>query len=70
MDLPDSAIELRSPALQADSLPTELSGQPPMYDAENPTPVLCDNLEGWNGEGGERGIQEGEDIPIPNANSC
>ena len=70
MDLPDSAIELRSPALQADSLPTELSGKPPMYDAENPKPVLCDNLEGWNGEGGERGIQEGEDIPIPNANSC
>jgi len=70
MDLPDLAIELRSPALQADSLPTELSGKPPMYDAGNPKPVLCDNLEGWNGEGGERGIQEGEDIPIPNANSC
>ena len=25
-DLPDPQIELRSPALQADSLPTELSG--------------------------------------------
>ena len=27
-DLPDSGIEPRSPALQADSLPTELSGKP------------------------------------------
>ena len=28
VDLPDPGIELRSPALQADSLPTELSGKP------------------------------------------
>ena len=28
MDLPDSGIELGSPALQADSLPTEVSGKP------------------------------------------
>ena len=28
MDLPDPEIELRSPALQADSLLTELSGKP------------------------------------------
>ena len=21
-----------------------------MYDAGNPRPVLCDNLEGWDGE--------------------
>ena len=27
-DLPDSGIEPRSPALQADSLPTELQGKP------------------------------------------
>ena len=27
-DLPDPGIELRSPALQADSLPTELQGKP------------------------------------------
>ena len=27
MDLPDPGIELGSPALQADSLPTELSGK-------------------------------------------
>ena len=27
-DLPNPGIELRSPALQADSLPTELSGKP------------------------------------------
>ena len=28
MDLPDPGIEPESPALQADSLPTELSGKP------------------------------------------
>ena len=28
MDLPDPGIELGSPALQMDSLPTELSGKP------------------------------------------
>ena len=28
MDLPDPGIKLRSPALQADSLPTELRGKP------------------------------------------
>ena len=28
VDLPDPGIELGSPALQADSLPTELSGKP------------------------------------------
>ena len=28
MDLPDSGIEPGSPVLQADSLPTELSGKP------------------------------------------
>ena len=28
MDLPDPGIEAGSPALQADSLPTELSGRP------------------------------------------
>ena len=25
-----------------------------LYDAGNPKLVLCDNLEGWNGEGGGR----------------
>ena len=29
-----------------------------MYDAGNPKPVLCDNLEGWDGLGGGREIQE------------
>ena len=26
-----------------------------MYDAGHPQPMLCDNLEGWGGEGGGRG---------------
>ena len=33
MDLPNPGIELGSPALQADSLPTELSGKP--YDLKD-----------------------------------
>ena len=32
--------------------------------------MLCDNLEGWDGEGGEREVQEGGDIGIPMADSC
>ena len=35
-----------------------------MYDAGNPKPVLCDNLVGGDGE---RGVQEGGDMYIPNA---
>ena len=32
-----------------------------IYDARNPKPMLCDNLEGWvGGEGGEKGVQEGK----------
>ena len=30
-----------------------------MYDAGNPKPVLCGNLEGWGGEGGGRAVQDG-----------
>ena len=31
---------------------------------------LCINLEGWDGEGDEREVQEGRDICIPMADSC
>ena len=30
-----------------------------MYDAGNPKLVLCDDLEGWGGDGG--GVREGGD---------
>ena len=30
---------------------------------------LCDNLEGWDGVGGGREVQEGGDIRIPVADS-
>ena len=30
-----------------------------------PNPVLCDNLEGWDGVGDGREIQEGGDTCIP-----
>ena len=35
-----------------------------MYDAEHPKSVLCDNLEGWGGEGGEKRVQDGGDTCI------
>ena len=41
-----------------------------VYEAGHPKPVLCDNLESWDGEGGEKGVQEGKDICIPMADSC
>ena len=41
-----------------------------LYDMGIPKSVLCDNLEGWDGEGGEREVQEGGDIGIPMADSC
>ena len=31
--------------------------------------MLCDNLEGWDGVGGRREVQEGEDICMPMADS-
>ena len=31
---------------------------------------LCNNLEGWDGEGDGRKIPEGGDIGIPMADSC
>ena len=40
-----------------------------MYGARNKKPVLCDNLEGWNGEGGGGNVQEEGAICVPNADS-
>ena len=31
---------------------------------------LCINLEGWDGEGNGREVQEGGDICVPMADSC
>ena len=33
-------------------------------------PVLCNNLEGWDGMGDGRGTPEGRDICIPVADAC
>ena len=33
-------------------------------------PVFCDNLEGWDGVGDEREVQEGGDTYVPVADSC
>ena len=38
-----------------------------MYDAGSQKSALCDNLEGWSGEGARRGDQEGGDTCIPMA---
>ena len=32
--------------------------------------MLCDNLEGWDGVGGGRKVQEGGDMCVPVADSC
>ena len=40
-----------------------------MYEAGHPKPVLYDNLEGYGGEGGGRGAQDGGDTCIPMADS-
>ena len=31
--------------------------------------MLCDNLEGWNGEGDGREVLEGGDMGVPTADS-
>ena len=31
---------------------------------------VWNNLEGWDGEGGEREVKKGGDICIPSMNSC
>ena len=41
-----------------------------LYDAGSSNPVLCDNLEGWDGVRGGRKAQEGGDICMPMADSC
>ena len=35
-----------------------------MYDAGHPKPGLCDNLDRWGGEGGGRGVPEGESTRV------
>jgi len=37
---------------------------------KEPRQGLCNNLEGWVGEGHEREVQEGRNIHIPVLNSC
>ena len=40
-----------------------------MCNAGHPKPVLCDNLEGWGGERGGRGLRDRGDTCIPMADS-
>ena len=41
-----------------------------MHEAGYPKRVLWDNPERWVGEGGGRGVQDGEDTYTPVVNSC
>ena len=41
-----------------------------MCDGGNPKLVICDSLERWGGEGGEKGVQEGGDTCMPMADYC
>ena len=40
------------------------------YDAGHPELVLRDNMEGWGGEGGGRGVQDGRNKCMFMASSC
>ena len=40
-----------------------------IYDTGHPKPVLCNNLEGWGGEGGGREVQDGGDTCVPMTDS-
>ena len=67
-DLPNPGIKLGSPALQVDSLPTELSGKPHVYTASTAKshqlcPALCDTIEdsppgscSWDSPGKNTGV--------------
>ena len=41
-----------------------------LYGAGSSKLVLRNNLEAWDGVGGEKEVQEGKDICIPMADSC
>ena len=41
-----------------------------LYDAGNSNPVLCDNLEGWDGQEVEGRFKKEGDVYIPMAESC
>ena len=41
-----------------------------LYDAECSNPILCDNVAGWDGVGGEKEDQEIWDMCISMADSC
>ena len=41
-----------------------------MHEAGHPKPVLWDNPEGYGGDVGGRGVQDGRDTCVPEANSC
>ena len=41
-----------------------------LYDAGNSNPVLCDNLEGWDGRKVEGRFKKEGDVYIPMAESC
>ena len=65
-DLHNPGIEPRSPALQADALPSEPPGTIAspclMHDTGCLGLVHWDDPEGWYGEGGGRGVQDGEHV--------
>ena len=60
---PNPGVDPASPALQADSSPSEPPGKP-QWD------LFCNNLEGWEWARGGREIQEGRDICTLMVNSC
>ena len=41
-----------------------------LRDAGSSNPVLSDNLEGWDGMGSGKEVQDGGDMCVPMADSC
>ena len=41
-----------------------------IHETGHSNPMHWDNPEGWNGEGGERGVQDRGDTCTPMADSC
>ena len=61
-----SSIKLETGHLKQESPITSVSL---IFEAGHPEPVLCNNLEGWGGEGGGRGFKMG-DTCAPMTDSC
>ena len=71
-DLPDLGSNLHLLQWQGDllSLSHQGSSNHKLFREDTGSSNLCDNLDGWEGVGGGREVQEGGDMCTPMADSC